>query len=205
MLFGMDGVEVTEAEHEAGGRLTVWAMIIFPPACPGCRTVSERVHQYVTTRPRDVRACGQDVHFFLIKRRRECAEENCATGRNMAVSRVCCTSARARMEPIRICLRSVSAETGRLCRRRCASSIRRASVSNSSSPAAPARLARPARLAPSRLGSSASASPTGLFRGGAEPPGSSSPSDRARLPPWAGAGLPGRAYRKRSMPGPVSA
>jgi transposase len=79
VLFGMDGVEVTEAEREAGGRLTVWARIIFPPVCPGCRIVSERVHQYVTTRSRDVRACGQDVDFFLVKRRMECAEENCAT------------------------------------------------------------------------------------------------------------------------------
>jgi transposase len=79
-LFGMDGVEVTDAEREAGGRLTVWARIILPPACPGCLAVSERVHQYVTTRPRDVRASGQDVDFFLVKRRMECAEENCATG-----------------------------------------------------------------------------------------------------------------------------
>jgi len=77
VLFGMDGVEVTEAGHEAGGRLTVWAKITFPPACPGCRTVSGKVHQYVTTRPRDVRACGQDVDFFLVRRRMACAEEGC--------------------------------------------------------------------------------------------------------------------------------
>ena len=79
-LFGMDGVEVTDAEREADGRLTVWARITLPPACPGCLAVSEKVHQYVTTRPRDVRACGQDADFFLVKRRMECAGENCATG-----------------------------------------------------------------------------------------------------------------------------
>ena len=79
-LFGMDGVEVTDAEREADGRLTVWARIILPPACPGCLAVSGKVHQYVTTRPRDVRASGQDVDFFLVKRRMECAEEDCATG-----------------------------------------------------------------------------------------------------------------------------
>jgi transposase len=79
VLFGMDGVEVTEAEREADGRLTVWARIILPPACPGCRTVSGKVHQYVTTRPRDVRACGQDVDFFLVTRRMACAGDDCET------------------------------------------------------------------------------------------------------------------------------
>ena len=73
----MDGVEVTEAEREADGRLTVWARITLPATCPGCRTVSERVHQYVTVTPRDVRACGQDTDFFLVKRRMECAEKGC--------------------------------------------------------------------------------------------------------------------------------
>ena len=75
MLSGMDGVEVTEAEREADGRLTVWARITLPAMCPGCRTVSEKVHQYVTVTPRDVRACGQDTDFFLVKRRMECAEK----------------------------------------------------------------------------------------------------------------------------------
>jgi transposase len=79
VLFGMDGVEVTDAEREAGGRLTVWARITLPPACPGCRAVSGKVHQYVTARPRDVRACGQDVDLFLVKRRMACTAEDCAT------------------------------------------------------------------------------------------------------------------------------
>ena len=77
MLFGMDGVEVTEAEREADGRLTVWGRIILPAMCPECGTVSGNVHQYVMAGPRDVRACGQDVHFCLVKRRMECAEEDC--------------------------------------------------------------------------------------------------------------------------------
>jgi transposase len=77
VLFGMDGVEVTDAEREPDGRLTVWARIALPAVCPGCRSVSEKVHQYVTTRPRDVRACGQDVDFFLVKRRMQCAGEGC--------------------------------------------------------------------------------------------------------------------------------
>ena len=77
MLFGMDGVEVTEAERGADGRLTVWARITLPAVCPGCGTVSENVHQYVTATPRDVRACGQDTDFFLVKRRMECAGTAC--------------------------------------------------------------------------------------------------------------------------------
>jgi transposase len=77
VLFGMAGVEVTEAEREADGRLTVWGRITVPAACPGCGTVSEKVHQYVTTRPRDVRACGHDADFCLVKRRMECAAESC--------------------------------------------------------------------------------------------------------------------------------
>jgi transposase len=80
VLFGMNGVEVTDAEREADGRLAIWARIILPAVCPGCRAVSEKVHQYVTTRPRDVRACGQDVDLFLVKRRMQCAEEDCPTG-----------------------------------------------------------------------------------------------------------------------------
>jgi transposase len=77
VLFGMDGVEVTEAEREAGGRLTVWARITLPAMCPGCGTVSEKVHQYVTVTPRDVRACGQDTGLCLVKRRMECAGKDC--------------------------------------------------------------------------------------------------------------------------------
>jgi transposase len=77
VLFGMDGVEVTEAERGADGRLTVWARITIPAMCPGCGTVSEKVHQYVTVTPRDVRACGQDTDLCLVKRRMKCAGKDC--------------------------------------------------------------------------------------------------------------------------------
>jgi transposase len=77
VLFGMDGVAVTEAERGDDGRLAVWARITLPAVCPGCGTVSETVHQYVTTRPRDVRACGHDVELCLVKRRMRCAEAAC--------------------------------------------------------------------------------------------------------------------------------
>ena len=65
----MDGVAVTEAERGDGGRLTVWARVTLPAVCPECGTVSGKVHQYVTARPRDVRACGQHLDFCLVKRR----------------------------------------------------------------------------------------------------------------------------------------
>ena len=77
VLFGMNGVEVTEAERGDDGRLMVWARITLPAACPACGTVSESVHQYVTARPRDVRACGEETDFFLVKRRMECPDAGC--------------------------------------------------------------------------------------------------------------------------------
>jgi len=77
VLFGMAGVAVTDTERGADGRLTVWARITLPAVCPGCGIVSERVHQYAETRPRDVRACGQDVDFCLVKRRMKCAAGDC--------------------------------------------------------------------------------------------------------------------------------
>jgi transposase len=77
VLFGMDGVEVTDTERCGDGRVRVWARITLPAACPGCRTVSGKVHQYVTTRPRDVRACGQAADFFLVKRRMACTGADC--------------------------------------------------------------------------------------------------------------------------------
>jgi transposase len=77
VLFGMDGVAVTDTERGADGRLTVWARITLPAVCPGCGIVSGKVHQYAETRPRDVRACGQDVDFCLVKRRMKCAAGDC--------------------------------------------------------------------------------------------------------------------------------
>ena len=79
-LLGIEGVTVTEAEEEADGRLSVWARITGPAACPGCATISERVHEWVVTRPRDVRYGGREICLFLVKRRLECAEEDCPQG-----------------------------------------------------------------------------------------------------------------------------
>jgi transposase len=80
VLLGIDGVTVTEAEREADGRLTVWAQVSGPAACPRCGTAAEHVHEYVVTRPRDVRSGGQNVDLFLVKRRMECASGSCPRG-----------------------------------------------------------------------------------------------------------------------------
>jgi hypothetical protein len=40
----MAGVRVTEAEREADGRVTVWAVADAVPECPGCGMVAEIVH-----------------------------------------------------------------------------------------------------------------------------------------------------------------
>jgi transposase len=76
-LFGIDGVTVTEVEPGPGGRVAVWARACGPAVCLRCGTVSEQVHEYVVTRPRDVRSGGQDVDLFLVKRRMVCAEGRC--------------------------------------------------------------------------------------------------------------------------------
>jgi hypothetical protein len=56
-LFGVEGLQVIEAEAEADGAVTVWAVTDHPGAavCPDCETRSGRVHEYVLTRPRDLR------------------------------------------------------------------------------------------------------------------------------------------------------
>ena len=80
MLLGMEGVTVTGAEEDAGGRLAVWARISRPAVCPWCGTVSGRVHEYVTTRPRDVRYGSRAVDLFLEKRRLVCGNGGCPRG-----------------------------------------------------------------------------------------------------------------------------
>jgi transposase len=77
-LLGIAGMKVTEAEEEADGRLSVWAVIDGPAACPACGVVSGRVHEQVATRPRDVRYGDREVDLYLCKCRMVCAEEGCA-------------------------------------------------------------------------------------------------------------------------------
>ena len=80
VLLGMEGVTVTAAEEGEGGRLLVWVRVSGPAACPGCGTVSERVHDRVVTRPRDVRHGSREVDLFLEKRRLACGNGDCPQG-----------------------------------------------------------------------------------------------------------------------------
>jgi transposase len=80
VLLGMEGVRVTGAEEDASGRLAVWAEISRPAVCPRCGTVSGSVHEYVTTRPRDVRYGSREIDLFLQKRRLVCGNGACPRG-----------------------------------------------------------------------------------------------------------------------------
>ncbi|MGH3283943.1 MAG: ISL3 family transposase, partial [Streptosporangiaceae bacterium] len=79
-LLGIDGVMVTEVEEEGDGRLSVWARVAGPAACPACAVISERVHEWVVTRPRDIRSGGREIDLCLVRRRLECAEADCSRG-----------------------------------------------------------------------------------------------------------------------------
>ena len=57
MLFGVEGLQVIDAEPGPDGTLEVWAVTDYPAAaaCPDCGMVSARRHDTVLARPRDVR------------------------------------------------------------------------------------------------------------------------------------------------------
>jgi transposase len=78
-LFGVEGLKVTEAETEADGSVTVWVVTDHPDAssCPECGTRAARVHEYVLTRPRDLRRGLDEVRVCWLKRRWECQEPAC--------------------------------------------------------------------------------------------------------------------------------
>jgi len=78
-LFGVEGLQVIEAEAEADGTVTVWAVTDHPAAaaCPDCGASSDRVHEYVLTRPRDLRRGLDEVTVCWLKRRWKCREPAC--------------------------------------------------------------------------------------------------------------------------------
>jgi transposase len=61
------------------GRIEVWAVTEFPAAraCPECGTVSDRVHETVLARPKDVRRAGDTVDLRWVKLRRKCGNAQC--------------------------------------------------------------------------------------------------------------------------------
>jgi transposase len=80
VLFGVAGLQVTEAGPGAGGTLEVRAVTDHPAAgvCPDCATPARRVHEYVLARPRDVRRGPDRVDLCWVKRRWKCDERGCA-------------------------------------------------------------------------------------------------------------------------------
>jgi hypothetical protein len=67
VLFGVDGLRVTDAEWEPDGTVTVWATDHpTAAACTGCGTVAGRVHDWLMTRPRDVRRGGYLVRVWWV-------------------------------------------------------------------------------------------------------------------------------------------
>jgi transposase len=79
VLFGLDGLRVTDAEPGPDGTVTVWAVTDHPgsAACPGCGTLSSRVHDQVATWPKDVRCSSGTVRLCWVKRRWKCGREGC--------------------------------------------------------------------------------------------------------------------------------
>jgi transposase len=78
-LFGVEGLQVTGAEPAPGGGIEVWAVTDCEAAaaCPECGTVSDRVHETVVTRPRDVRRAGDPLDLRWVKCRRKCGNQQC--------------------------------------------------------------------------------------------------------------------------------
>jgi len=79
VLFGVEGLQVTDAGAGAGGTLEVWTVTDHRAAvaCPECGTVSGRVHETALARPRDVRRAGDPVRAWWVKRRWKCDEPGC--------------------------------------------------------------------------------------------------------------------------------
>ena len=79
MLFGVEGLQVTDAQALPDGTLEVWAVTGDPAAaaCPDCGMVSARRHDTVLARPRDVRRGGDPVAVWWVKRRWKCDEQGC--------------------------------------------------------------------------------------------------------------------------------
>ena len=79
MLLGVVGLQVTGVEAAPDGGIEVWVVTACEAAavCPECGMVSDRVHETVVTRPRDVRRAGDAVDLRWVKYRRKCGNQQC--------------------------------------------------------------------------------------------------------------------------------
>ena len=80
MLFGVEGLQVTDVQAGPDGAVEVWAVTDWPAsaACPDCGMLSCSPHETVVTRPRDVRRAGDPVGLQWVKRRWKCRNGDCA-------------------------------------------------------------------------------------------------------------------------------
>src|SRR5262249_27105505 len=79
LLFGVAGLQVTDADEGADGTLEVWAVTDYPAAaaCPDCSAISGRVHETALTRTQDVRRGDDAVDLHWVKVRRKCENQQC--------------------------------------------------------------------------------------------------------------------------------
>jgi len=79
VLFGVEGLQVIDAQAGPDGTVTVWVVTDYPgaAACPDCGTVSARPHDRVVTRPRDVRRGLDHLEVCWLKWRWKCTGEHC--------------------------------------------------------------------------------------------------------------------------------
>jgi transposase len=79
VLFGVDGLQVIDAEAGPDSTTTVWVVTDHAGAarCPDCGTVSCRPHDRVLTRPRDVARGLDQSGVCWVKRRWKCTQEQC--------------------------------------------------------------------------------------------------------------------------------
>jgi transposase len=79
VLFGVEGLQVIDAQADAGGTVEVWVVTdhLAAAACPDCGRLSVRAHETVLARPRDVRRGADAVDVCWVKHRWKCGEDDC--------------------------------------------------------------------------------------------------------------------------------
>ena len=84
MLFGVEGLQVIDAQAGPDGTVTVWVVTDHPgaAACPDCGTVSARPHDRVVTRPRDVRRGLDHMEVCWLKWRWKCGRSDAGVRRS---------------------------------------------------------------------------------------------------------------------------
>jgi hypothetical protein len=77
LLPHLAGVATEQAREEAGRVFLLVRPVAAEAACPGCGTLSGRVHSGYRRRLHDVPAGGRDVLIWLAARRFRCLDQDC--------------------------------------------------------------------------------------------------------------------------------